>query len=260
MDYLQNTTLSLKTKMFKQAIRSFLKKHKYEQIKPRVALFDMDGILFDSMPYHAKSWVHAMSEVGIPFTEYKAYLNEGRTSASTIDSEYPHIHGRLSTEEEKKQIYKFKTDHFETFPPAPVMEYTLDLAKKMKADKLICSVVTGSGQLSLIENVETHYPEIFEHDHMVTAYDVKQGKPFPEPYLMGLAKHHALPQEAIVIENAPLGVKAGVAAGIFTIAVNTGILENEVLKNAGADLVFSSMKEFHDSWEELLRMMKIEQL
>lgn len=246
--------------MFKQAIRSFLQKHQYKQITPKVALFDMDGVLFDSMPYHAKSWVHAMGEVGIPFTEYKAYLNEGRTSASTIDSEYPQIHGRLSTDEEKTHIYKLKTDRFETFPPAPAIEYTLNLARKIKADNLICSVVTGSGQLSLIENVENHYPEIFEHDHMVTAYDVKQGKPFPEPYLMGLAKHHAQQYEAIVIENAPLGVQAGAAAGIFTIAVNTGILENEVLANAGADLVFSSMKELHDNWEKLMRMMKIERL
>lgn len=246
--------------MFHSAIKSFLDKNKYKHLKPKVVLFDMDGVLFDSMPYHAKSWVHAMNTMGIPFTEYKAYLNEGRTSASTIDNEYPSIHGRLSTEEEKVHIYKLKTDHFETFPPAPVIDYAFELAQKMKAQNLICSVVTGSGQRSLIDNVEKHFPQIFEHEHMVTAYDVKQGKPFPEPYLMGLAKHHALPHEAIVIENAPLGIQAGVAAGIFTIAVNTGILENEVLKDAGADLVFSSMKELHDAWEGLIRMMKIERL
>ncbi len=201
--------------MFKQAIRNFLLKHQYKQITPKVALFDMDGVLFDSMPYHAKSWVHAMSTVGIPFTEYKVYLNEGRTSASTIDSKFPGIHGRLSTEEEKGEIYKQKTIHFETHPPVPPMEYALDFARKLKSENITCSVVTGSGQRSLIDNVEKHYPDIFEHEHMVSAFDVKQGKPFPEPYLMGLAKHHALSHEAIVIENAPLGVRAGVAAGIL---------------------------------------------
>ena len=57
---------------------------------------------------------------------------------------------------------------------------------------------------------------------MVTAFDVKHGKPHPEPYLMALEKGGFNVNEAIVIENAPLGVQAGIAAGIFTIAVNTG--------------------------------------
>ena len=50
---------------------------------------------------------------------------------------------------------------------------------------------------------------------MVTAFDVKYGKPNPEPYLMALKKGGFKPNEALVIENAPLGVQAGVAAGIF---------------------------------------------
>jgi beta-phosphoglucomutase-like phosphatase (HAD superfamily) len=46
-----------------------------------------------------------------------------------------------------------------------------------------------------------------------------------------------------VVENAPLGVQAAVAAGIRTIGVNTGILDAEVLKKAGAAEVFESMGE-----------------
>lgn len=243
--------------MFQTAIKQFLAQNNYTQLTPKVVLFDMDGVLFDSMPWHAKAWVHAMQSMGMPFTEYQAYLNEGRTGASTIDSEFPKVHGRLSTEEEKQHIYGLKTQHFETFPPAPSIDYALDLAQKMKACGLHCSVVTGSGQRSLIDKIEEHYPNIFEHQHIVTAYDVRQGKPFPEPYLMGLQKHNALPHEAIVIENAPLGIQAGVAAGIFTIAVNTGILENDVLQQAGANLVFSSMKELLDAWHDLMHQIHL---
>lgn len=242
--------------MFQSALHHFLKKNNYTHLQAKLVLFDMDGVLFDSMPYHAKAWVHAMNTSGLPFDEYTAYLNEGRTGASTIDSEFIKVFGRYSTEEEKKHIYGLKSSHFETSPPAPSIRYTLELAKKMKLQGLNCSVVTGSGQRSLLDNLEIHYPNIFEHQHMVTAYDVKQGKPFPEPYLMGLEKHQAQPWQAIVIENAPLGIQAGVAAGIFTIAVNTGILENEVLKNAGADLVFSSMKELYESWDDLMKAVK----
>ena len=86
---------------------------------------------------------------------------------------------------------------------------------------------------------------------MVTAYDVKYGKPHPEPYLMGLQKAGVKADEAIVIENAPIGVEAGVAAGIFTIAVNTGPLDAQVLLDAGANVLFPSMQALYDNWEKL---------
>ena len=85
----------------------------------------------------------------------------------------------------------------------------------------------------------------------MTAFDVKYGKPHPEPYLMGLEKAGVAPNEAIVVENAPIGVQAGKAAGIFTVAVNTGPLDGQVLLDAGADLLFSSMQALCDGWEEL---------
>ena len=48
---------------------------------------------------------------------------------------------------------------------------------------------------------------MFQRDHMVTAFDVKYGKPHPEPYLMGLEKAGVQANEAIVVENAPIGVQ-----------------------------------------------------
>ena len=90
-----------------------------------------------------------------------------------------------------------------------------------------------------------------QRDHMVTAFDVKYGKPHPEPYLMGLEKAGVQANEAIVVENAPIGVQAGTAAGIFTVAVNTGPLDRQVLLDAGADLLFPSMQALCDDWERL---------
>ena len=53
-------------------------------------------------------------------------------------------------------------------------------------------------------------------------------------------------EQAIVIENAPLGVKSAVAAGIFTIAVNTGILKDEELLQAGANCLYHDMMELRN--------------
>jgi HAD superfamily hydrolase (TIGR01509 family) len=107
-------------------------------------------------------------------------------------------------------------------------------------------LVTGSGQKSLLNKLEHSFPSVFQKDKMVTAYDVKRGKPDPEPYLMALQKGGLLPEQAIVIENAPLGVKSAVAAGIFTIAVNTGILKDEELLQAGANCLYHDMMELRN--------------
>ena len=86
---------------------------------------------------------------------------------------------------------------------------------------------------------------------MVTAFDVERGKPDPEPYLMGLQKGGLHADECVVVENAPLGVRAAKAAGIFTIAVNTGPLPNEALTDEGADILLPSMQALCDAWNML---------
>ncbi|MEG2514637.1 MAG: HAD hydrolase-like protein, partial [Bacteroidaceae bacterium] len=127
---------------------------------------------------------------------------------------------------------------------------------KIKNDKLFPMIVTGSGQASLLDRLSTNFPNIFSPELMVTAADVKYGKPNPEPYLIALDKGKLKANEAIVIENAPLGVMAGVAAGIFTIAVNTGPLDNKILSDAGANLLFPSMQAFCDSWDKFYKELR----
>ena len=98
----------------------------------------------------------------------------------------------------------------------------------------------------MINRLLKEFPRVTE-DKLVTAYDVKNGKPLPDPYLAGMKKCNVCPSETIVIENAPLGVMAGVAAGAFTIAVNTGPLSDSALIEAGADIIFKNLKEVYEA-------------
>jgi len=201
----------------------------------------MDGVLFDSMPNHAYAWSHAMTEYGLQMTPEEVYMNEGRTGSATINMLANRFWGRDATEEEKQLIYEAKSKVFNTCPEAKPMPGALETLKAVKEKGLKIVLVTGSAQTSLLEKLERSYPGFFHQDLMVTGFDVKLGKPYPEPYLKGLQKAGIKPEEGIVVENAPLGVQAGHAAGIFTIAANTGPLEDEVLKNAGADIVLPGM-------------------
>ena len=209
----------------------------------KAVLFDMDGVLFDSMPNHAYAWSHAMTEYGLQMTREEVYMNEGRTGSGTINMLAQRFWGRDATEEEKQLIYEAKSKVFNSLPEAKPRPGALETLQAVKTKGLKIVLVTGSAQTSLLEKLERSYPGFFHQELMVTGFDVKLGKPYPEPYLKGLQKAGIKPEEGIVVENAPLGVQAGHAAGIFTIAANTGPLADEVLKNAGADIVLPGMMD-----------------
>lgn len=242
--------------MIKTAIENYLKKHHYEHIHLKAVLFDMDGVLFNSMPYHSKAWHTVMKEHGLDLSPEEAYLHEGRTGAGTINIVSQRQFNRPATQQEVEAIYTEKSALFNTYPEAEPMEGAAETLRKINNIGLIPMVVTGSGQKSLLNRLEEHYPHTFKPELMVTAYDVKHGKPNPEPYLMALQKANIQPNEAVVIENAPLGVQAGVAAGIFTIAVNTGPLDDAVLLEAGADMLLPSMKELAAQWDTITACLK----
>ena len=218
----------------------------------KAILFDMDGVLFDSMPYHAQCWEQVCQAEGLNLTRPEVYLHEGRTAKSTIDLLARRCWGRDAEDEEVQRIYEAKCRLFNALPEAPAMEGADLVLKAAKDAGLIITLVTGSGQKSLLERLNKAYPDYFVKERMVTSDDVQYGKPHPEPYLMGLQKSGVSAEEAIVVENAPLGIASAVAAGIYTIAVNTGPLAEQVLKDAGAAHVFPSMKAFAADFNEIV--------
>ena len=219
----------------------------------RAILFDMDGVLFDSMKNHAEAWVRAMKENNLIMSREDVYMNEGRTGEGTIDIFAREQWGREATDEEKEYIYKVKSDIFNTLPHVEPIEGALELLQAVKGMGIERVIVTGSGQKSLLERLENNFPGIFKAELMVTAFDVKHGKPHPEPYLMGLEKAGITAGQAMVVENAPLGVQSAKGAGIYTIAVNTGPLPDKVLYDAGADIVFPNHAALLKALPELIR-------
>ena len=239
--------------MFSQAIELYLKKNGFDTFRPKAVLFDMDGVLFDSMPLHAKSWAKVSADFGLHMTPEDVYMYEGRTGFATINLLAEHYWKRSATDEEVEKIYEEKCRLFNAYPKAPKMAGADDVLAKVEAAGLQALVVTGSGQASLLNRLETNYPGHFPIERVVSSKDVKFGKPHPEPYLMGLEKAGVQPWEAIVVENAPLGVRAGVAAQIFTVAVNTGPLADDVLLQEGANWLFPSMSAFAEQIDQLIR-------
>jgi HAD superfamily hydrolase (TIGR01509 family) len=239
--------------MYALAIKKYLEEHGFEALRPKAVLFDMDGVLYDSMPNHAIAWQESMAQQGLQMTADDAYATEGARGVDTIRLMVKRQQGRVIDEAEAQRMYDVKSRIFHSLPEAPVMPGILELMQKIKTSGLQVGVVTGSGQRPLIQRIIKDFGDFVDEAHITTAYDVERGKPNPDPYLMGLQKAGNLaPYEAIVVENAPLGIRAGYAARIFTVAVNTGPLPDEELLMAGANLIFPTMQEFCDHWHGLV--------
>ena len=191
--------------MYDFAIKKYLEDHGFEAFRPKAVLFDMDGVLYDSMPNHAIAWQESMARFGIHMTSDDAYATEGARGIDTIRQMVKRQQGRIISEDEAQQMYDVKTQIFHSLPEAPVMPGILNLMEKLHKNGILCGVVTGSGQRPLIQRILKDFGSYVDVAHITTAYDVKRGKPNPDPYLMGLQKAGDLqPYEAAVIENALL--------------------------------------------------------
>jgi len=233
-----------------EAISNYLSKHGFEAFKPKAVLFDMDGVLYNSMPNHARAWQQAMAQFGITMTAHDAYATEGARGIDTIRMMVKSQQGRDISLEEAQQMYDVKTRLFHEMPDARIFYGVKSLMRKIHLCGMTIGVVTGSGQRPLLNRLLNDFGEFLDEDHIVTAYDVKRGKPNPDPYLMGMQKvGNTQPWETIVVENAPLGVRAATAARCFTIAVNTGPLPDHSLTDAGADLLLPSLYRLCRQWD-----------
>ena len=156
------------------------------------------------------------------------------------------LENREATEDEIWDIYEEKGKAFVAQGEVEPIEGVIDVLRYLRKQKKQIWVVTGSAQASLLDNLNTKIGPFFDRTRMITAFDVTHGKPDPEPYLMAWDRCKLPKIQCCVIENAPLGVRAGKAAGLYTIAVNTGPLADAALWNEGADQVFANMSQLLD--------------
>ena len=72
--------------VFKEAISRYLREHGYDNIRLKAVFFDMDGVLFNSMPYHADAWHTVMERHGLHLSREEAYMHEGRTGGNKLSA------------------------------------------------------------------------------------------------------------------------------------------------------------------------------
>ncbi len=194
---------------------------------PRAVIFDMDGVLVDSMPYHADAWIIVFAEIGIYIKRQDVYEVEGSNHEGIVRLIFKKA-GRTPAPEDFEELSRKKRGVFTRINNVTVFEGIYDCLDFLK-NRCLLGVVSGSDKGVVMEIIERFFPDTF--DAIVTGNDVKEGKPSPEPYLKAVEMLGVRKDECIIIENAPLGVEAAKRAGLYCIAIPTYV-EARRLKNA----------------------------
>jgi beta-phosphoglucomutase len=200
-------------------------------------IFDMDGVVLDSMPMHLITWQQALAPLGIRPSADDLYPLEGMPTEQTAQRLTEALTGQACTETEARDLAATKRTIFrESFDPTFVPGI-VPLLHDLRGRGYRLGLVTGSAR-SVVD--ETLAPAgLLDHfDTVVTGDQVSHGKPDPEPYRRAARELGLRPSECLAVENAPLGIRSAKAAAMGCVALAT-TLPMKALSDAGADHVFA---------------------
>jgi len=198
-------------------------------------LFDLDGVVVKSMEQHLEAWQFAFKECNVDILAEHFYKLEGRGVRAVVDE----LANKFGIDPAlKPKLIETKINYYNKIFKPRFYDGLVDLLKFLKKNEVPAAVVTGGDR----DRVQTLLAKYFAgfFTGLVSADDVQNTKPFPDPYLKGAKLLDLNPGECIVIENAPLGIRAGKQAGMFVIGVETTVHGDELRE---ADIVVKNMQE-----------------
>jgi beta-phosphoglucomutase family hydrolase len=177
-------------------------------------IFDCDGTVADTMPLHYKAWVAALGEHGVEFPEALFYEMAGIPTPRIIEI----LNERHSHQIPVDYTARHKDALFEEMIPqvqaiAPVVEVV-----RQYSGKLPMAVATGGARGVVTKTL--HALDLMQYfQTLVTADDVKHGKPAPDIFLEAARRINVPPEQCCGFEDADLGMQAIRAAGMVAIDI-----------------------------------------
>ncbi|MFA4992435.1 MAG: HAD family phosphatase [Candidatus Omnitrophota bacterium] len=208
--------------------------------KPRAIIFDMDGVIVDSMPYHFIAWYEALRPWGVRVSCFEVYAQEGERWETTLKGLLKR--GKIKpTRKVLSAIFGLRQKVFKRYFKRHIFHGAYELLVELKKQGFMLGLVTGSPLNEVKRILPVKLRGLFAA--IVAGNQVKRGKPHPEPYLRAAGLLALEPQACLVIENAPLGITSAKRAGMPCIAVSTS-LPKEYLSDA--DIIVSQLDQILD--------------
>jgi sugar-phosphatase len=199
-------------------------------------LFDMDGVLVDSTPAVARVWSRWAVKYGFDPVSITKKAH-GRPSLATIQDLLPDA----SPEVHETENEWMEREEIDDVIDVVALPGALELLSRLPQDQF--AVVTSATRA--LAEVRLGAAGLLKFTrHLITWGDIAHGKPHPEPYLKGAAALGLLPEDCVVIEDAPSGVRSGKAAGARVIGLRTTTTDEE-LQAAGTDWIVNDCSTIH---------------
>jgi len=211
-----------------------MRKYKY---KVRSVIFDMDGVITNTMPDHYKAWKKIMSVEGVQVSHYDIYSREGQRGLTSVKELFIKYDKPFS-KKKALEILDKKEQYFKKIVKVRFIIGARKFIRNLNRNKMMLALVTGTSRHELMKILPENIRSMFSV--IITGCEVKNGKPHPEPFLSALKKMNIMANEAVVIENAPFGIESAKSAGLKCLALETSLSRNYLKQ---ADAVFSSIKE-----------------
>ena len=218
-------------------------------------IFDMDGVLVDAMPFHCKAiQTAAKNEVNIKIDRRDVYLLEGMPGEDMVrqllrerryQGQIENVSSSNSANIDSiaERIHKRKKEIFQEINNSQVIDGARELVSSVDCKK---ALVSGAAEQEVHSIIEKYF-EKQAFEVVVSGEDLEQGKPSPDPFMTALTRMGLSNSEAIVVENAPLGVKAANNAGIKCIVT----LNNTPLKISDFDGLIQEESIFADTYSAM---------
>ncbi len=195
----------------------------------RGVLFDLDGVIVDTLHYHYLAWKHMFEKHGgSPVSELTVLVHEGRSSREILpilmkETGVTIPDARQAAFIEEKRAYFRSIVQVTTYPGA--FETIDELRRRGFKVALVTACALKNMQHSLNGERQAHF------DFIITGDEVPRAKPFPDPFLTAAHQLGLRPEECVVVENAPLGIESARNAGMRCVAIET-TLGKEYLTSA----------------------------
>ena len=207
------------------------------KLKPRAVIFDMDGVIIDSMPYHFLAWYEALRAYGVRVSCFDVYTKEGENWQKTLKDLL--IRAGLEPKANLlKKIFIKRQEIFRFYFKRFIFKGAYEFLVCLKDKGYLLGLVTGSPSEEVGKILPSKILSLF--DALVAGNQVKRGKPHPEPYLKGAKSLGLAPSQCLVIENAPFGIESAKKAGMFCVALTTSLPEAYLKK---ADIVADNLSD-----------------
>ena len=182
----------------------------------KAVIWDLDGIIADTAPFHFLAWQRVAQDRGTTFTEADFRQTFGKRNPEIIAEKFEGVHSpqEIAVLSQKKEgiFRRIAQQSIKAFPG--VLNLLLSLKSSEWKTALVSS--TPRENIRLITNA-LDIATLF--DTVVSDQDVSKGKPDPEGFLLAARRLEVYPGNCVVIEDAIAGVRASKAAGMKCMAV-----------------------------------------